>query len=72
MISYADDMILVAKNRDAMIDMMDTLKKFLKQRRLILNVEKTTMMVFNGKRRKGRKVECRARRLLKTYKRSFI
>lgn len=51
---YADDMVLVAKNREALLDMMDALRKFLKERKLTLCADKTKIMVFNnkGKRKK--------------------
>lgn len=47
LLTYADDMVLVAKNREAMLDMMVTLRRFFKQRRMILYEKKTKMMVFN-------------------------
>ncbi|XP_024888003.1 uncharacterized protein LOC112464939, partial [Temnothorax curvispinosus] len=40
-LAYADDMVLVAKNREALLDMMSMLKRFLKDRKLELNTEKT-------------------------------
>lgn len=53
-LAYADDLVLVAKNREALLDMMDTLRRFTKERKLILNTEKTKIMVFNkgGKEKK--------------------
>jgi len=55
-LAYADDIVLVAKNREAMMDMMLTLKSFLKDRRMELNTEKSKILVFNRKDRekKGR------------------
>lgn len=50
-ISYADDMVMVAKNRVAMLNMIDTFKRFLRMRKLELNAEKTKMLVFNRKRK---------------------
>jgi len=50
-LAYADDVVLLAKNREAMLDMMATLKIFLKDRRMELNTEKSKMLIFN---RKGR------------------
>lgn len=51
-LAYADDLVVMAKNRDALLDMLNTLRKFLKRRGgLELNVEKTKIIVFN---RKGR------------------
>lgn len=43
--------MLVTKNREALADMMDTLKILLKERALELNVDK--FMVFN---KKGKKI----------------
>ncbi|XP_043476186.1 uncharacterized protein LOC122507501 [Leptopilina heterotoma] len=52
-LAFADDIVLLAYGRDALLDMMDTLKRFLKERQLILSVEKTKILVFNkGKRGK--------------------
>jgi len=39
-LAYAVGIVLIAKNRDAMLDMMMTLKIFLKDRNMELNVEK--------------------------------
>lgn len=53
-LAYADDLVLMAKNREALRDMLDTLRKFLKDRKLVLNVNKTKIVVFNkiGKTKK--------------------
>jgi hypothetical protein len=51
-LAYADDLVLLAKNREAMLDMMRTLEGFLRERNLKLNSEKSKMMVFNKERRK--------------------
>lgn len=53
-IAYADDIILVAKNREALMDMMDILRRLLRERSLTLNTEKIKVLVFN-KTRKERK-----------------
>lgn len=50
-LAYADDMVLIAKNREALLDMMSVLKRFLRDRGFILNVEKTKVLVFNRKRK---------------------
>lgn len=42
---YADDMVLVAKNKDALKDMLKALKRFLKDRKLELNAEQTKISV---------------------------
>jgi len=57
-LSYVDDIVLVAKNREAMMDMILMilmLKVFLKDRRMELNTDKSKILVFNrkGKRRNG-------------------
>lgn len=46
-IAYADDIVLVAKNREALMDMMDILRRLLRERSLTLNTEKTKVLVFN-------------------------
>lgn len=53
-IAYADDIVLVAKNREALMDMMDILRRLLRERSLTLNTEKIKVLVFNktGKERK--------------------
>jgi len=50
-LAYADDIVLLTKNRDAIMDMMSTLKIFLKNRGMELNTEKSKVLVFNRKSR---------------------
>lgn len=50
-LGYADDLVLLAKNRVAILDMLSTLGRFLKKRSLTLNVDKTKMLIFNRKDR---------------------
>jgi len=50
-LAYADDLVILAKNREAMLDMLQTLKRFLKERDMELNTEKSKMLVFNRKRK---------------------
>lgn len=52
--AYADDIVLVAKNREVLMDMMDILRRLLRERSLTLNTEKIKVLVFNktGKERK--------------------
>lgn len=50
-LAYADDMVMIARNRKALIDVIDTLRKFLKRRRLELNTYKTKVVVFHKSRR---------------------
>lgn len=56
LLAYADDMVLLARNREALMDMIGTLRKFLKDRRLELNTEKTKVVVFNKKGRERKEV----------------
>lgn len=44
----------MAKNREALMDMMDILRRLLRERSLTLNTEKIKVLVFNktGKERK--------------------
>lgn len=42
---------MLAKNKTALQDMMDTLKRFLRDRKLELCTEKTKLIVFNSKGR---------------------
>lgn len=53
-LAYADDLILLAKNRTALTDMLSTLGRFLQNGGLKLNVNKTKIMIFNksGKEKK--------------------
>jgi len=52
-LAYADDVVLLAKNKEAL---EDTLKRFLKDRKLELNVEKTKVIIFNSNGKLGRKI----------------
>ena len=40
-LTYADNMVLLSKNREALNDMMDTMRRFFCKRELILSAEKT-------------------------------
>lgn len=46
-LAYADDIVLLAENREALLDMMGTLRKFLNNINMILSEEKTKVLVFN-------------------------
>lgn len=48
---YADDIVLVANNKEAMLDMMGIFKKFLKDKKLELCTDKSKILVFNKKRK---------------------
>lgn len=43
---YADDLVLLAKNRKALLLMLNMLKGIFKQMKLILSKEKTKVLVF--------------------------
>ncbi|KMQ86480.1 hypothetical protein RF55_14524 [Lasius niger] len=54
-LAYADDMVIVAKNKEALESMMEIFKRFIKERKLELNVEKTKIVVFNSKGRSSKR-----------------
>lgn len=70
-LAYADDMALLANNREAMVDVLGTLRKYLKERDLILSAEETKIIVIskNGKK-KDRKWEWEGKEIeeVKTFK----
>jgi len=45
-------MVIVVKNREAVIDMIGTFKKFLKERQFNLNVEKLKYLIRKEKRKR--------------------
>lgn len=45
-------MVLLAKNKKALLEMMAIFKRFCKNRDLKLNAEKTKILVFNRKKKK--------------------
>ena len=53
-LAYADDVVLVANNSEAMQDMMSVFRRFLRDIKLELSADKTKMMVINRKRREKR------------------
>jgi hypothetical protein len=57
-LAYADDIVLIMKNKKRMQDMMCTFKRFLVDRKLRLCLNKTKMLVFNKKKeRKNREIK---------------
>lgn len=48
-LGYADDIVLLAKNKVALEDMMDTLKVFLRKRKMELCIEKAKVLIFNNR-----------------------
>jgi len=49
-LAYADDIVLLARNKVALEDMMLTFSRFLKERKLELNTDKSKILVFNRKK----------------------
>jgi len=56
-ITYADDIVLVAKSEQELKSMMRRLKKYIDKKGLILSPEKSKVMVFERERGKSRKRE---------------
>jgi predicted GTPase len=58
-LAFADDMVIVAKSEREMKEMMRNLEKYVRKKKLEVNVEKTKMMVFSKRKRKneGERVE---------------
>jgi len=55
-LAYADDLVLLARNKEAFEDMLGTFRLFLKERKLELNVDKSKVMVFNRKKNERKEV----------------
>lgn len=55
-LAYADDMVIVAKNRDTLMGMMEAFRKFIKEKGFELNTEKTKVLIFNKKRKEKKKI----------------
>jgi len=56
-LAYADDIVLLAKNRIALTDMMDNFRRFLKNKEIELSVNKTRIMIFNRKEKEKKEME---------------
>jgi len=65
-LAYADDLVLLAKNEESMKETMERLERYLRNKNLQLNVEKSKMLCFRkggGRRRrtkwrwKGKRIE---------------
>lgn len=46
-LAYADDVVLLAKNKEALEDMKYILKRFLNAREMILSADKSKLVIFN-------------------------
>jgi hypothetical protein len=55
-LALADDLVIVTKSEREMKEMMKNLRKYVRKKKLEVNVEKTKMMVFN-KRNSGNEKE---------------
>jgi mannose/fructose/N-acetylgalactosamine-specific phosphotransferase system component IIB len=49
-LALANNLVIVAKSEREMKEMMKSLTKYVRKKKLELNVEKTKMMVFNKKK----------------------
>jgi hypothetical protein len=58
-LAFADDMVIVAKSEREMKEIMRNLGKYVRKKKLEVNVEKTKMMVFNKRKRKNEESECK-------------
>lgn len=58
-LAYADDMVLIAKERKELKEMMRRLEKYLDRRKLELNADKTKVLTFKKGRGKKKKEEWR-------------
>jgi mannose/fructose/N-acetylgalactosamine-specific phosphotransferase system component IIB len=56
-LAFADDLVIVAKNEREMKEITKSLVKYVRKKKLEVNVEKTKMMVFNKRKRKSEKHE---------------
>jgi hypothetical protein len=56
-LAFADDMVIVTKSEREMKEMMRNLEKYVRKKKLEVNVEKTKMMVFSKRKRKNEESE---------------
>jgi mannose/fructose/N-acetylgalactosamine-specific phosphotransferase system component IIB len=56
-LALANNLVIVAKSEREMKEMMKSLRKYVRNKKLELNVEKTKMMVFNKKKWKNEENE---------------
>jgi len=70
-LAYADDIVLLVKNKKALEDMIGTFRQFLRNRNLELNVGKSKILVFNrGNNEKKKRWKWRDERIeeVQTFK----
>ena len=51
-LAYADDIVVIAREEEVLRSMMKRLEKYLEERKLTLNAEKSKVMVFDKQRKK--------------------
>jgi hypothetical protein len=56
-LAFADDMVIVGKSEREMKAIMNSLGKYVKKKKLEVNVDKAKMMVFNKRKRKNEESE---------------
>jgi len=56
-LAYADDLVLLAKNKEGMKERMKRLERYLRDKNLQLNPQKSKMF-YEGRRKKEKKNEC--------------
>lgn len=59
--SYANDIVILAEREEEMRELIKRLEKYLKQKRLCVNVEKTKIMKFTIRARKITRIEWKLR-----------
>jgi MinD-like ATPase involved in chromosome partitioning or flagellar assembly len=52
-LAFADDLVIVAKSEREIKEITKSLVKYVRKKKLEVNVEKTKMMVFNKRKRKS-------------------
>jgi hypothetical protein len=64
-LAFADDLVIIAKNERETKEMMKNLGKYVRKKKLEVNVKKTKMMMFNKRKRKSEenKWNCEGRKI---------
>jgi hypothetical protein len=56
-LAFVDELVIVAKSEREMKEMVKSLGKYVRKKKLEVNVEKTKIMVFNERKRKSEENE---------------
>lgn len=56
-LAYADDLIIMAKSEEGMKEMLKRMEKYLKRKKLYLNIEKSKMVCFRSGGGRKRRTE---------------